>query len=181
MDLHQIEVRYLDEEDRLLCRTSFRDGANAGGVQEIRFWLTRRITRQLWRGITRSLQTQLLYDKPHASHASAEMIGMEHHASVAAIRDSGNFGSPFEASAQAFPFGAAPVMIVELRFTNAPGEPIRINFAKDEESGFEISFTQAMLHGFCSLLQEAVNKSEWDIDLTMPCGRAVPPGVGVLN
>lgn len=178
MELHQIQVTYLAEEDRLLCRASFK--AKDGGLQEVRAWLTRRLTRSLWPGIIDALETQVGLDKPQASHASADIVSMAHHASIEEIRESGSFGSAYATDIASYPLGETPILVNTVNFTLHAGEPIRMNVTPAQGYGFEIAFTQTVLHGFCSLLRDAVNKAEWDMELMMP-GASAPHPAHLLN
>jgi hypothetical protein len=166
MDLHQIQVTYQAEEDRVLLRVSFR--AKDGSLEEIRAWMTRRLVRSLWPGIVRSLESQVKLNQPQAAHASAEILSMEYQASVTEIKASGNFDIPFEAAAEYYPLGETPLLVTTTRFHLNPNEPMRIGFSGAGEDSFEVCFTQTAMHGFCKLLQEAVKTAEWDLHLQMP-------------
>lgn len=111
MDLHQLQLSYQAEDDRILLRVSFK--ADDGTLQEIRAWLTRRLARNLWLGIIRALQTQVTLNAPLAAHASAEIVGMEHQASVAEIQGS--------------PIGEAPILVSAAHFRMNVNQPLRIN------------------------------------------------------
>lgn len=177
MELHQIQVIYQPQEDRLLCRASFKA---EGGLQEVRAWLTRRMVRQLWPGIIDVLERQVALDKPQAAHASADIVGMEHHASVEEIREKGCFSNAFESDVQAYPLGETPILIHQAQFTMVPNQPIRMNLTPEEGYGFEIAFDLTTLHGFCSLLKEAVRQADWDMKLAMP-GSVAPAAASMLN
>lgn len=178
MDLHQIQITYQAEEDRLLCRASFT--AEDGGLQEVRAWLTRRLTRQLWSATVDALETQVGLDKPHASHTSADIVGMEHHAHVEEIRDSGSFNTPYQSDIASYPLGETPILVADVNFTLNPGQPIRMNLAPAQGYGFELACTRPVLHGFCSLLRETVQKTDWDLELSMP-GTTTPDRTRMLN
>lgn len=166
MDLHQIQVTYQPEEDRILLRVSFR--AEDGSLEEIRSWLTRRLVKSLWPGIVRSLDSQVKLNQPQAAHASAEILSMEYQASVTEIKASGNFDIPFEAAAENYPLGETPLLVSATRFQLNPNEPLRIGFTGMSGESFEVCFTQTAMHGFCKLLQEAVKTAEWDLQLHIP-------------
>ncbi len=178
MELHQIQVTYSAEEDRLLCRTSFK--GEDEGLQEIRVWLTRRMVQRLWPVIIDALEKQVTLDQPLAAHASAEIVGMDHFASIEEIRESGSFNNPYETSIQAYPLGEAPILVANANFTLNPNQPIRMNLTPLEGPGFEIGFSQTVLHGFCSLLKDAVKTAEWDLNLDMP-GMLAPSAGMALN
>lgn len=178
MDLHQLQLTYQAEEDRLLLRASFREAD--GGLQELRAWLTRRMIRNLWPAIVNSLETQVSLDKPLAAHASADIVGMEHHASVEQIRESGSFDTPYAADIQTYPLGEAPILVTTVNFTQHANEPIQLHLAPAQGNGFEIAFPPVVLHGLCSLLKEAVRNADWDLDLEMP-GLEPAPATATLN
>jgi hypothetical protein len=179
MDLHQIQLSYQADEDRLLFRVSFKD--DQGNLQEIRSWLTRRYVRDFWPGMLASMKAQVALDQPAAAHASADIVGMGHEASVSEIREAGGFDAPFEAAATEFPFGEEPLLLVGVEFMVAADEPLRINFGSPERGSFEVAFTDTMLHGFSTLLQDSMKNAEWDMELVLPGTAADPPGPRLLN
>jgi hypothetical protein len=178
MDLHQLQLSYQAQDDRILLRLSFK--TEDGSLQEIRAWLTRRLIRNLWPGIIQALETQVALDQPSAAHASAEIVGMEHQACVSEIKASGSFDTPFEAGAQGFPMGEAPILVTAAHFAVNANQALLLSFAADSCS-FEVAFGQTMLHGFCTLLQQAVKLSEWDIELRLPGMVVGSPPSSMLN
>ncbi len=174
-----MQLTYQTGEDRILLRLSFH--ADQGALQEIRAWLTRRLVNNLWPGIIRALETQVKLDQPQAAHASAEIVSLAHQASISQIRAGGNFNTPFESAAGAWPSGEAPLLVHAAQFTIKAGQALRINFAPAQGYGFEVTFAPAMLHGFCTLLQEAVKTAEWGIDLRLPAAAGDESAPRVLN
>lgn len=179
MELHQIQLNYLQDEDRLLCRTSFRDAD--GGLQEIRAWLTRYMVIKLWEGIVQALEKKVALEVPQAAHASKDIVGMEHQSSVAKSREQGSFDNPYQANAQAFPLGEKPLLITALTFNLQAGQPIRINLAPAAGYGFEIALAQPVLHGFCSVLLKTVQQANWGLDLAMPGTATQSAAPSLLN
>jgi hypothetical protein len=176
MELHQIQVIYRPDEDRLLCRASFKE---TGELHELRAWLTRRMVRNLWPAILQTLEKQVALEKPDAAHASADIVGMEHQASVDTIRGTGSFDAPYEAEAVHFPLGEMPILVEKVDLTVGAGQPVRVNLSPADGHGFEIGFNLTVLHGFCALLKDAVKQAEWDLELEMPGLEA--PASRVLN
>ncbi|TFV91925.1 hypothetical protein E4K72_20075 [Oxalobacteraceae bacterium OM1] len=166
MELHQIQVGYHAEEDRLLLRTSFK--TPEGELQEIRAWLTRRMLSLLWGGLIGALETQVALDSPDAAHASADMIVMAHETFVEAMKESGGFGQPYDAGSTTFPLGEAPLLTATVHFSQAAHEPVRMHFVNAQESGFEFSLPLHLLHSFCSMLQDAVKPADWNLELKLP-------------
>ena len=62
MELHQIQVTYQAEEDRILCRASFKE--EDGGLQEVRAWLTRRMVKALWSTLIDAMDKEMVYVGP---------------------------------------------------------------------------------------------------------------------
>jgi hypothetical protein len=178
MELHQLQVTYQQEEDRILFRASFRN--RGASLHEVRAWLTRRLLRNLWPGIIKALETQVALNQPQAAHAKAEIVGMEHQATVKDIADRGDFKTPYNAGAQSFPIGEAPILVTTVHFNISANKPVRINFVPSQGQGFEVGFTPQTLHGFCNLLREAVKAAQWDVELLLP-GSSIDDRPAMLN
>ena len=179
MELHQIQVTYQAAEDRILCRASFR--GEDGSLQEVRSWLTRRMVKGLWPAMLEAMEHQVGLDNPQAAHASGHVVEMEHHASVAAIRDSGSFNAPYEDDIRTFPLGETPMLVTNANFSLTAGKPIRMNLSPGEGCGVEFALPQQVLHGFSSLLQEAVKTADWELELALPGGELAAPVSRALN
>lgn len=172
MELHQIQVIYQPDEDRILCRASFR--ATDGQLQEVRAWLTRRVVKAMWPTMLEAMERQVALDNPDAAHARGDIVEMQHHATLEAFRDKGSFNHSFQEDIRGFPLGEKPLLVATADFSVAAGQPLRMNFLPASGNGFEIAFAQQVLHGFSSLLREAVLKSEWDLEMSLPGDRAAP-------
>jgi hypothetical protein len=166
MRLQQIQAGYWRDEDRLLFRISFRD--EDGNLQEIRSWMTRHLVKTLWPGIVKAMETQVALDNPNAAHASAEIVTMEHQATVDEIRSRGDFDVPFAPKIDGFPFGEHPILLVSAQISLGANRAPRINFISARNGSFEVGFTSTMLHGLCTVLQDAIKSTEWGVDLRMP-------------
>ncbi len=166
MQLQQIQAGYWRDEDRLLFRVSFRDAE--GNLQEIRSWLTRHLVKTLWPGIIKAMETQVALDNPNAAHASAEIVTMEHQATVDEIRSRGDFDVPFAPKIDGFPFGERPILLVSANISLGANRAPRISFVSARNGSFEVGFTSTMLHGLCTVLQDAIKSTEWDVELRMP-------------
>ena len=179
MVLHQCQLTYVQEEDRIMLRASFMQ-AN-GELHEVRAWLTRRIVKMLWPTLQKAMQTQVTLDQPAAAHAKAELVNMAHQASILELAAEGKFGKPYDAEATHFPLGETPFLVHNAQFNIARNEPMRIIFAPQTGAGFEIAFTPTILHGFFSLMPTAVAQAEWDMELFLPSDDERNDGPRTLN
>jgi len=166
MVLQQIQAGYWRNEDRLLLRVSFKH--EDGTLHEIRSWMTRHMVKSLWPGIIHALETQVALDNPNAAHASSEIVSMAHQVKVEEIRSRGDFDVPFAPEIDHYPLGQQPILLVQANINIATNRTPRINFVSSNNGSFEIGFTPSMLHGFCTVLQDAVKATDWDIELQMP-------------
>ena len=166
MKLHQLQLSYQSEQDRLLFRASFSDAGQP--LKEVQAWLTRRLVRKLWEGIVRAMETQLSLEQPQAAHARSEMVGMAYEASVNKTAQAGNFDRPFENGMQESALGAEPILITTVHLGIHANQPLSLNFCPSQGQGFEIALAPEVLHGFCALLQRVAQNAEWDIELKSP-------------
>lgn len=166
MDFHQFQLVHDVLEDRILLRLSFRDQDAA--LHEVRGWLTRRMVRNLWPNLIEALETRVTLHQPGASYARSEIMQMEHQASLSEMTAAGSFSQSYDDSAQHFPLGAMPLVICKVEFQISKDVPVRINFLPAQGQGFEVGFPVALLHGFCTMLQNAVQTAEWDMSLLVP-------------
>lgn len=179
MDLKQLQLAYQQNEDRLLLRASFKTEDDS--LQEVRAWLTRRLVSNLWPGIVKALETQVSLNQPQAAHAKAEIAGMAYQDSIEKINARGDFGKKFKADAQVYPIGETPILVSAAHFAIAANKPVRINFTSAQGKGFEVAFTATILHGFCTLLQNAVKNAAWGLDLQLPGATLADAKPKVLN
>ena len=179
MELHQLQVAYNQEQDRLVLRATFRDELKA--LHEVRAWLTRRILIRLWPGILRALETKVTLEQPQAQHAKREIVGMAHEASINDNVRRGGFAAKFEETAQDYPLGTDPLLITTANFHLKAKQPVRIEFIDIAGKRFEIAFSDRVLHGFCKLLQDAASKAQWDVSLSMPGMTNAQPASSALN
>ena len=166
MVLQQIQAGYWRNQDRLLLRVSFKH--EDGSLQEIRSWMTRHMVKSLWPRIIHALETKVALDNPNAAHASAEIVSMEHQVKVDEIRSRGDFDVPFSPDVDGYPLGQQPILLVQANINVGANRGPRINFVSSRNGSFEVGFTQSMLYGFCTVLQDAVKAADWDIELQMP-------------
>lgn len=160
--LHQIQLSYVPEEDRLLLRVSTREH------QELRFWLTRRLVARLWP----LLVDQLAARADAGAHADPEarrsLLEFRHEAAV----QQADFSAPYRDAPRETPLGAVPLLVTKARLR--PGEAgFDLWLMPAEGSGVRLSLTEAMLHSLCRMLEQTAARTEWG--LASPLGAPAPP------
>jgi hypothetical protein len=159
MRLHQLKIDFEAEQDRLLMLVSTSDQV------EVRLWLTRRFVKLLWpllvklaEEVSPRIRTQV---NPEARKA---LLGLEHEQAVSRA----DFAKPYEAQSRATPLGESPLLLARVQTGhNRKGQPV-VALHPAEGQGVTLTFDSVLLHSVCRLLQAAVKKSDWDIDLKLP-------------
>lgn len=180
MELHQIQTSYLPDQDRLLVKFSFTETASAAR-QEIHLLFTRRLTMKFWPTLLEAMSKQVKMSKPGAAHASSEIVQMEHEASVAAMKESGIFDKPFEGAVEGWPFGKDALLPEDIQFHIHATVPFKMEFFVEGGRNFEVTLGSPLLHGFCKLFQDAVEKADWGFTLEMMSGPSEAPPAHLLN
>ncbi|MCU6433128.1 hypothetical protein LPB67_04980 [Undibacterium sp. Jales W-56] len=168
MELHQIHVHYQPGQDRLLAKFSFNDAAADQARQEIRCFLTRRITMRLWPAMLESMSKQVAINQPASAMFSKDIVQMEHQSSVVLLEQNGGFSTPYQEQVQTWPLGETPLLLETIQIHVQQDQPIQFEFVPLTDTGFSINLTPVVLHAFCKLLQTAVTEADWGFELEMP-------------
>ena len=157
MRLHQIRVDYSSEQDRLLLRVSSDDGA------ELRFWLTRRLVKDLWPALITMAKTVGEARRQSNPAARNAVVEFEHDK---AVRQA-DFTTPYETQTH-LPLGPEPVLVTRLRAQpDSQGNAV-IAMHPAQGQGMDLAMDPMLLHSFTRLIQAAVAKTDWDIRLELP-------------
>ena len=161
--LHQFNLEYNAEQDRLLFRMSTREGS------EVRLWFPRRFIKRLW-----GLLTTLLERDPYVA-AQTDPVAKK--SVVAFQRDSAITSSDFtkefeEKPAPALPLGEEPVLATKCKATpTASGSTLE--FSPDHGQQVSVTLNVQYLHSLTHLLYEVFKMTDWDLDM-VPVGAAGP-------
>ncbi len=165
MKLRQLKIDFNPEQDRLLMQMSTSEGA------EMRLWMTRRYVKLLW-----PLLVQLAEDLSPRIKAQANpearkaLLSLEHEQAVARA----DFSKPYEAEPVAMPLGAEPLLLARIQTGRDPGGLPVLALHPSVGNGVTLSFDAVLLHSVCRLIQQAVKKTDWDMDLKLPGAEAQP-------
>jgi hypothetical protein len=166
MRLHQLKIDYEAEQDRLLMLVSASDGV------EVRLALTRRFVKLLWPLLVKLAEEASPRIRTQANpEARKALLGIEHAQAVARA----DFSKSYDEKPRATPLGEAPLLLARIQTgRNRDGQPV-VALHPAEGSGVTLTFDSVLLHSVCRLLQSAVKKSDWDVDLRLPDAEARPP------
>jgi len=151
--LHQMQISFSPEEDRLFFRFNTTD------KNEFRFWFTRRYVKLLWDVLEKLLlkQTQTAYNvNPKIQKA---VLSFQHEQAVA----KSDFSTTYVQEEMKTPLGESPVLLSRLQVKMAKnGDPI-LCFHPEKGNGIELNLDNNLLHSFAKMLISSVSKTDWDL------------------
>jgi len=159
MRLHQLKIDFAAEEDRLLMLIA------ASEKVEVRMWLTRRFVKLLWPLLVKLAEeaSPRIRTQPDPEARKA-LLGIEHEQAVSKA----NFAKPYDGSARATPLGAEPLLLARIQTGHDPNAHPEVAMHPSEGQGVTLTLDPVLLHSVCRLLQAAVKKSDWDMELKLP-------------
>jgi hypothetical protein len=159
MRLHQLKIDFVAEQDRLLMLIA------ASEQVEVRMWLTRRFVKLLWPLLVKLAEeaSPRIRTQPNPEARKA-LLNIEHEQAVSKA----NFAKPYDDSVRATPLGAEPLLLARIQTGHDPsGHPV-LAMHPSEGQGVTLTLDPVLLHSVCRLLQAAVRKSDWDMELKLP-------------
>jgi hypothetical protein len=160
MRLNQLKVDFAPEQDRLLMQLSTSEAV------EVRLWMTRRFVKLLWPLLVKLAEETSPRIRTQANpEARRALLGIEHEQALSKA----DFSKPFEQGGERqLPLGADPILLARIQTgRDAKGLPV-VAMHPAEGQGITLTFDAVLLHSVCKLLQAAVLKSDWDIELKLP-------------
>jgi hypothetical protein len=157
VDIHQIEVRYLPEADRLLMQVRTRAG------ELVSIWFTRRLMMRLWTPLQQLAARVAVARTAPGSVALPEARDMLAQAAREQVLKDTDFKTPFDRSAAGHPLGAEPLLAsqVELAPTAEHGMAFKIH----EHRGRHLSMalTASLTNAVAQLFERALQASDWGV------------------
>jgi hypothetical protein len=183
MNVHQLSVTYRPEQDRIMVRVNTQQG------EEFRFWMTRRLTLQLWPVLVELGQRRLLTadvslhpgagQDPMLSDQALSMLAQFKKEKM--LRDA-DFKTPYKAPAQ-WPMGQEPLLLTTVEVKSLPNLDCRLSLREElpgsnRTRGFELRLVPELMQGFVHLYEAAIVTSGWrssDATLTQIPASALTP------
>ncbi len=149
--LKQINVSYVDREDRLMLRISTSDDA------EYRLWCTRRFTRLLLERFEHEFQGEVAAEVPVPQEARKEVAQMQH---SQAVKEEA-FEKPYEALPTEFPLGENGVLLTTLKYSMNDKGVMQMGLSDGKDKGMTLNLNRNMQHQVYELLRRAAEKADW--------------------
>ncbi len=158
--LRQINVTYVDLQDRLLLKVSTSE------EQEYRVWCTRRYTRLLLDRLEQSFEKEMFEQtkenaavQPQAvpEQARREVAQMQHKQSV----NEQQFQQPYEAQPKEYPLGEQGVLVSTLKYKSTADGIVHMHLADNRGNGVTLNLNEQLKHQVYELFTRAAEKAEW--------------------
>lgn len=161
MNIHQVNVSYSGEQDRLLIRINSQSG------EEFRAWLTRRMALELLPHLGRTAQEQM--QKKFAPPPSSTPLDerreqlVQNFQKEAEVYD-GDFQTPYKDKPAVLPLGQEPLLVTEVRFTplaDAKLQVVLLERLAGKQRDLQLVMDPALTQGLLRLINQGLKASAW--------------------
>lgn len=156
--LHQFQMAFVAEQDRMLLRISTRDKA------ELRLWLTRRVVRLLWGALLKMIEVRPEKDTPIDADKRVAILHFEHQSAV----EQADFETPFQEAADRYPLGEEGVLVAGMQVGRRPNGAYTLKLVPKQGNGITINLDDKWMHSFMEMLIDSSNRAEWGLELKLP-------------
>ncbi len=143
--LHQINITYIDKEDRLLMRATTKNG------DEYRIWFTRRYTGLLMDILNKGMHERGGMTTLGSTPQTTQMI------------KGGALEKPFENDMRNYPLGEKGVLGFGIKTNIDEDKVIKLQLLPENGQGMTLNLNDALLYMFHNLLSQAIAKADWKI------------------
>lgn len=157
MQIHQIQVRYDELQDRILLRLSTADNS------EFRFWLTRRFVKRLWGMLVKMLEWDQAVRQQVDADTRRTVLDIQHEG----YAQQANYSKGFEEASRSMPLGDAPVVLAKAKGKRRDNGSQVLSLHPQQGQGIDMTLDTKLLHIFSKLLREAVERADWDMKLAL--------------
>jgi hypothetical protein len=168
MDIHQLNVSYLPEQDRLLLRVSTKQG------HELAVWLTRKVTLGVWQGLQACAQGHAARSYAGKSDVSDPVLRKElAEFSSAKHLQTADFSTPYVPVSAVPNFSqqrtqamqGSPLLPTEVTLEARPDGNTHMQL-KEAQRSVAMMLDEALLHAIMQLLVKTVEQADWGFVLT---------------
>jgi hypothetical protein len=172
MNIHQLSVRYLPEQDRILLSVNTTVG------QEFDIWLTRRITLALWPQLNRMATDHFAVPAQAQSDGFVDLTTLDTGTRkvLADFRrqellQTADFETPYRTGQGTRPLGETPLLATEITMTPvtpipAKGQQADIHFkehlgANSAHRGVQLALQPQLIFSLMKMLDQAMGHAQW--------------------
>ena len=145
--LHQINITYIDKEDRLLMRTTTKGG------DEYRIWLTRRYTGLLLDVLDKALHK--LGGTPATTSAFVSQRSL--------VEKKETLDKPFVDDSKNYPLGERGILGFGIKSDVTQDKILSLYILPERGQGVTLNLNEPLLYSFQHLLSQGLAKTDWKI------------------
>jgi hypothetical protein len=151
--LRQINVSYVDTQDRLLLKVSTSED------EEFRVWCTRRFTQLLLTRLEDAFSRDLSAETANSVTESArrEVAQMQHQQTV----KEESFERPYDAEPKDYPLGEEGLLVTTLKYKVLPDDSAQMHLGDTHGKGITLNLDESLKHQLYELFERAAAKAEW--------------------
>jgi len=153
--LQQMQISFSPEHDRLLLRIKSSDNS------EFRLWLTRRFVAMAWPSLVGLLVSNPAVTSQPSREAQQAVLEFEHENAV----NQADFDQPYEEKIEALPLGKEPMLVSQMSIQRSKDDKHTVIFKPAKGQGVNLNMGNDLIHSFCKLLSDAVDKTDWNLEL----------------
>ncbi len=162
--LHQINIGYSLEEDRMLLRV------NTTGKTEYRLWMTRRYVRLLWNLLTKSVESLPDVSAQAAPETRKAVKSFQREEA----RQAADYSKDFEDSEAKRPLGESASLLTGVRANPGP-KGTQLTLQTKDKRAINLSLEKKLLYSLCDLLISSTTQAKWDLNLNVDETPAAEP------
>ncbi len=163
--LRQLNVTYVDVQDRLLLKVSTSED------EEFRVWCTRRFTRLLLERLEDSFQQEMPAATAEAvpEPVRREVAQMQHKQVV----NEESFQQPYQAEPKEYPLGEEGLLVTTLKYKTLANKSVQMHLGDKQGKGVSLNLDENLKHQLYELFERAATKAEWFDSAISPGASAV--------
>jgi len=162
--INQIQMSFSPSEDRILMRMNTTDSTS------FQFWLTRRYVKLLWPVLLSMLVKDEKITAQQSDQAKQEVLSFQHQEAAQKM----NYSREYQADTQQQPLGSEPILLGRIGANEREDGTQVLSMHPETGQGVELALNQTLLHSVCKLLQDTVEKTDWDINLAQSLSTSNP-------
>lgn len=151
--ISQIQMRYLQEEDRFLLRMNTFD------EEEYRFWFTRRFIKIFYPFLNKTLyETPEIKQQRDPLHKKAMLSFQEENA-----KNQVEYGATFAATPKTYPLGENPLLVCKTSLKPLGESNYHLKLSTSDDQGLGFSLDQNLLHILATLILDTLLSADWQL------------------
>jgi len=166
VDIHQIEVRYLPEADRMLMQVRTRAG------EVVSIWFTRRLMLRLWKPLQELAGRLAVARTTPDAVAVPEAREMLSQAARQRVLEDTDFETPLDRTPAGHPLGAEPLLASQVELAPTPQQGMTFKIQEHRGRHLSMTLTASLTNAVTQLFERALAASEWSVPAAAP---AAPP------